>query len=210
MAGSIRLAGSLWSVAPDDLEREASRLAHAGLRVWHWDRADGTLGVAGGFMASEAHRLAEATGLASEAHLMLADPLDELDDWLAFCERVVVHVEARGWREALDRIVASGREGAVAISPGTALAGVDVPPSVSVLVMSVHPGQGGGAFLDDTTQRISTLAPSNSVGVDGGVTIDRARESWAAGARWIVSGTALISAVPPQSWVQSIGELTVD
>lgn len=190
----IRVAASLWSVPRADLEREATRLAAAGLRSWHWDRADGSMGAAGGFTAAEALSLAELSGLSSEAHLMLANPLDELDEWLAFCDRVVVHLESHDVEVALTRTVAAGRRAAVAYSPGWPLGGHPPHADADALVMSVIPGHGGGAFLPGSLERIAELAARYpSVGVDGGVTASLAADAITAGATWIVSGTALLA-----------------
>lgn len=190
-----RVSASLWSVPPDDCEREALRLAAAGLRTWHWDRSDGSMAAAGGFTAERARAIAGLTGLASEAHLMLADPLPELDDWLDFCEVVVVHAGSPTASIALERIAAAGVRGAVAFAPGDPLdAPAGASDAIDALVMSVEPGHGGSAFRPDALGRIAALAVHRErVGVDGGVTLERAREATAAGARWIVSGTALLA-----------------
>jgi len=187
-----RVSASLWSVPADRLEAEALRLRDAGLRTWHWDRSDGSMAPAGGFTAAQARSLADLTGLASEAHLMLADPLPELDDWLTFCEVIVVHAGAPTAAIALERIAAAGARAAVAFAPGDPLdaeiGGLDA------LVMSVEPGHGGSAFRPDALDRITALAGHRErVGVDGGVTLDHARSATAAGASWLVSGTALLA-----------------
>lgn len=200
---TTRIAGSLWSVRAEHLAREAARLVDAGLEVWHWDRADGTLGPAGGFHANEARALAEATGIASEAHLMLADPLAELDEWIAFAELVVVHAESPLWREAVDRIIDAGRRAGVAVSPSSGLP-VGLDPGLAVLVMTVAPGHAGGGFLEG---RLDVLADTGSHalrGVDGSVDHRRAVRAREHGANWIVSGTALTSAPDPRAWLDSV------
>lgn len=205
-AGRVRIAASLWSVAPADQDEEAARLSVAGVRVWHWDRSDGSMAAAGGFDVSTARRLTTATGLASEAHLMLQHPLTELDHWTAFCDRVVVHVESSRWRQAVDRVRASGAQAAVALSPGTDPTDLELPGDIPVLVMSVEPGQGGAVFQPASIERIRTLAQIRGVdvGVDGGLTGERARECVSAGARWIVSGTGLLGAHDPASWMRHV------
>lgn len=188
-----RVSASLWSVAPEYLELEARRLAAAGLESWHWDRADGSLGPAGGFSAAQARALAELTGLESEAHLMLLDPLSELDEWLDFCSIVVVHAASPVAAEALERVAAAGVRGALAFSPRDPL-GMHSADGIDALVMSVEPGHGGSAFLPGALDRVRELSTRHdAVGVDGGVTAERARDARAAGASWIVSGTALLA-----------------
>lgn len=191
-----RVSASLWSVPTDRLEDEARRLAAAGLRTWHWDRSDGSMAPAGGFTAAGARELARMTGLASEAHLMLAEPLLELEDWLAFCDVVIVHAAANGVDEALARIAAAGARGAIAYAPGDAID--DQGRESDALVMSVEPGHGGAVFDPVALERIASLSPRRPrVGVDGGVTVGTARAAISAGATWIVSGTALIADPDP-------------
>lgn len=186
------VAGSLWSVAAGDLIAEASRLTAAGLKRWHWDAADGSLGPSGGFRPALAYDIAQRTGCASEAHLMTLAPLDELDLWLAFCERVSVHPESPDAFAAVERIEAAGRRACLAYAPGSATD--QHPPALDALVMSVRPGHGGSVFQAEALHRIAELAPrAAAVGVDGGVGADEANAATAAGATWIVSGTALLT-----------------
>jgi ribulose-phosphate 3-epimerase len=199
---TMRVAGSLWSVPAEGRAREAERLATAGLDVWHWDRADGSLGPAGGFTAGEARMLAEATGVASEAHLMLEDPRSELDEWTAFAELVVVHVESPHWRESVDRILASGRRAGVAISPQSAVP-ADLDHRLAVLVMTVAPGNAGTGFLSDRLSLLDQLGDQPLRGIDGSVDADRRQQAQRHGANWIVSGTALTSSADPHAWLLS-------
>lgn len=200
--GPMRVAASLWSVPPADRPATARRLVESGLRVWHWDRSDGTLAVPGGFTAEAARELGEATGIASEAHLMLKDPTRELPAWLEFCERIVVHVEADRWRDARDLVRAAGRHPAIAVAPDTAVDGLDLPAGTALLAMSVVPGEAGSPFRQDALGRIAAWAGRHEVGVDGGVSLAHAHACRAAGARWIVSGTALTSAPDAAAWLR--------
>ncbi|QNN48945.1 hypothetical protein H9L10_11805 [Phycicoccus endophyticus] len=113
------VAGSLWSVPAADRPPALERLGAAGLRRLHWDRSDGRFAAAGGFTAAEALTLTEATGMAAEAHLMVTDPVAEVDPWTEFCDLVVVHAEAPGWQQALERVLGRGCRPGLAISPLT-------------------------------------------------------------------------------------------
>lgn len=199
----MRIAGSLWSVAAADVRDEADRLVAAGLKVWHWDHADGSLGPAGGFSAAAAREIAEATGIRSEAHLMLADPRPELDEWLAFAELVVVHVESPYWREAVDRVREAGRRAGIAVSPGSAVP-PDLADDLAVLVMTVAPGQAGTGFLQERLPALEDVARQPLRGIDGSVDLERAASARAYGANWLVSGTALTSAPDPRAWLATI------
>jgi ribulose-phosphate 3-epimerase len=202
---TARVSGSLWSVPVDRQGAEAGRLAGAGLENLHWDLADGLFARSGGFDPDTARQLTEQTGVRAEAHLMVVDPLRHVDAWTAFCEIVVVHVEARYCEAALRRIERRGARPAVALSPGTPTSGL---PSrdLDVLVMSVEPGCGGAAFIPGTYERIRSLVGPRLLGVDGGVGAAEARQSRAAGANWIVSGTALLRAEDPAEWIATISD----
>jgi pentose-5-phosphate-3-epimerase len=82
-----------------------------------------------------------------------------------------------------------------------------------VLVMSKHPGRTGAPFQPATTQRLSTLRPTHPktrLGVDGGVTRANAHDAILAGARWIISGTDLLSARDPGAWVQAVTDSAIE
>jgi ribulose-phosphate 3-epimerase len=125
--------------------------------------------------------LTMGVGVGAETHLMVTDPLAHVDAWTDFC----------GVRPAL------------ALSPGT---GLDTVPSqeLPVLVMSVQPGHGGSTFLPSTYDRLRQLAGTRLLGVDGGVDQQAALRSRAAGANWVVSGTALLNSPDPAQWIRSV------
>ena len=199
---SLTVAASLWSTPKDRLDSEALRLAAAGLRRWHWDVSDGVLAAPGGFDVDTVERLTRLTGLPGEAHLMVTDPLSQVDAWAPSCDRIVVHVESTGWADSLDRIRSLGRQPGVAISPGTPLGALTgVPSDVAILVMSIVPGQAGSTFIPTTVERLRALADGRDLGVDGGVTLDHARACASNGATWVVSGSALCSCAEPSAWL---------
>ncbi len=200
---TLRTAASRWSVPPTDQPAEAERLAAAGVRHLHWDVTDGEFARAGGFDPDTASRLTAAAGVDAEVHLMVSDPLTHVDAWTDLCDLVVVHVEARGWREALHRIERRGARPAVALSPGTPT-GTVPSGELATLVMSVLPGHGGSAFRPSTYDRLRALAGRRLLGVDGGVDRESGRLSRAAGATWLVSGTALLSSPDPAEWLAGL------
>lgn len=203
MSGQVRVAASLWSTPRDRLAAEADRLVAAGLQHLHWDHTDGEFAGAGGFSAPEARRLTEGCQVGAEAHLMVWDPVTELDAWTDFCGRVVVHVEARDWRRAVERIADRGSEPAVAISPGT-----PVPSGlgeVAVLVMSIAPGRAGDTFRQESLETVTALRSGSqrSLGLDGGVTRAIVPRAADAGATWFVSGGDLVTSEDPSGWLAS-------
>jgi len=186
------VAGSLWSVAPDDQLEAAKRLRLAGLRRLHWDMSDGQFANPGGFTADSARTLTEGTGLAAEAHIMAVDPLRAVDPWTDFCDLVIVHIESQNWKKAVDRIASRGCVPGIAISPGTPAKAV--PADLTVLCMTITPGTAGSAFNDGVLQKLPTLreqSPNRRLGLDGGVQRSHAHLAEQAGADWLVVGTDL-------------------
>jgi ribulose-phosphate 3-epimerase len=92
---------------------------------------------------------------------------------------------------------ALGKKAGVVINPGThesvlepVLDMVDL-----VLLMSVNPGFGGQSFIRSTLPKIRNVADmlrgrDVDLEVDGGVTAENAGEVVAAGANWLVAGSA--------------------
>lgn len=196
-----RIAGSLWSVAARDREQSVARLATSGLDMLHWDTTDGRLARPGGFTAAEASTITAKSGMSAECHIMAEHSLDHVDPWTEFCERIVVHSESADWTKAIDRIVRRGRTPALAMSPG--IEPETMPRGMSILCMTVAPGEAGTAFDDRAPGRVATLLdadPDRIVGIDGGVTDIWARCMLDAGVRWIVVGTDLFASGGQPRW----------
>lgn len=137
---------------------------------------------------------------------MVADPLSQVDEWTALCDRVVVHVESAGWRAAFDRIATRGCTPALAISPGTPTS--EIPDDVEhVLVMSVAPGTASSGFLTASADRARAIARATSrtaIGWDGSVDLVRVAQAKAAHVNWLISGGALVGhSAGPEHWVRT-------
>lgn len=135
---------------------------------------------------------------------MTTDPFAELDAWLACCDTVVVHRDAKDWRLALEHIADAGATAAVAITRREDLA--DLDPRIGVLVMSVRPGEAGSRFDRTSIDRVRECRARGHarVGVDGSVTSELGRELTLAGATWLVSGTSITSDPDPSAWMHRV------
>lgn len=202
-----RVAGSLWSVPPDDHGRRLAAAVGQGLGHVHWDATDGRFAVEGGFSPASAARLLDGLAVTSEAHLMMHDPVSSIDAWAEFCDLIVVPVEVADWRAALRRIESAGALGGLAVSPDSELSLVP-RGRFPVLVMSVLPGDAGAEFRHGTLERIRELARRGChgmVGVDGGVQAGHLAGLVDAGATWVVSGTGLFNAPDLSEWLNPGG-----
>ena len=140
------------------------------------------------------------TTLPVDAHLMVSNPDDVIDDYIkAGADLVTFHLEAaRDAAEMIGRIHASGRGAGIAISPDTPaeavfpyLADIEL-----ILVMTVYPGFGGQSFIDAMLPKIAQVrAACDRIGadpwiqVDGGIGPDTVRRAADAGANLLVAGS---------------------
>ncbi|MFB9730475.1 ribulose-phosphate 3-epimerase [Ornithinimicrobium kibberense] len=159
--------------------------------------------------------LARVTPVPLDCHLMIEDP----DRWAAgYAEAgagsVTFHVEAAADPVATARAIrAAGARAAFAVKPGTPFAPYEelLDEVDMVLVMTVEPGFGGQAFMDDQLPKVRAVREAAGrrggqiwVQVDGGVSADTIGRCVEAGADVLVAGSAVYGAddVPAR-----IGEL---
>jgi ribulose-phosphate 3-epimerase len=147
-----------------------------------------------------------ATTIPLDVHMMVADParyaprfIDAGADWVSF------HHEACGEPQPLIADIRSrGARASLAINPETPVAAVrdDVAAELDMLlVMSVHPGFGGQAFIPEALPKLAEvrrlrtrLGKDFLIEIDGGITVENAGRAAAAGADVIVAGTAIFRA----------------
>ena len=185
------------------LADEVARLEAAGAAALHLDVMDGVFvpQLTYGQVVVEAVRRAATVPI--EVHLMVADP----DRWVADYARagadiVTVHVEALNDPAAtLDRIRHLGPRAHLAISPRTPVErAVEFEGHCDgILVMSVEPGFGGQAFDPAAIDKLAALAARPRRGerpvrlcVDGGISPATIGAVAAAGAEYIVAGSAVV------------------
>jgi ribulose-phosphate 3-epimerase len=137
-----------------------------------------------------------------DVHLMCTKPEILLEPFAkAGADQIIVHVEL-GERVTplLWAIRKLGKRVGLSLNPPTAIA--QVKPFLGeidhLLVMTVNPGFGGQEFIFETLPKIQQAAAwrrelglNFSIGVDGGVNFQTARDCAQAGADVFVSGTSL-------------------
>ncbi len=146
--------------------------------------------------------LRRATRLPLDVHLMIERP----DDWVeryaaAGASYLTVHVEAAPDVAAtLRRVRASGARAGLTLNPETPIAAVlgHLEAVDLLLVMSVHPGFGGQAFIEAALPRIAMLRAAIDqrglaveLEVDGGIKPENAKRVADAGATVLVAGSAV-------------------
>ncbi|GAB4124961.1 MAG: ribulose-phosphate 3-epimerase [Acidobacteriota bacterium] len=194
------------------LERELSLLDGTGVKLLHFDVMDGCfcpmMTVGPPFIR------AVKTSLLKDVHLMVEEPLQKLEAFVAAgADIVTLHVEScryphRALQE-LTRLGESRPQGLVrgiALNPGTPLTAVEPLLELAdlVVLLSINPGWGGQQLSDSTALRLAGLrrildreGSKALIGLDGGVTrgnIDRIA-GW--GADIVVTGSAVFDGKTP-------------
>jgi ribulose-phosphate 3-epimerase len=196
----LKICPSILSADFSRLGEEVRDVTQAGADVVHVDIMDGHFvpNISFGPMVMQSIR--HVTGAPFDVHLMIS-PVDLYLEAFARAgaDIITVHAEAGPHlHRSLQAVRALGKKAGVVINPGT-------PESVLepvldmvdlVLLMSVNPGFGGQSFIPSALTKIRNVATmirgrDIDLEVDGGVTADNAGEVVAAGANWLVAGSAV-------------------
>ncbi|MDP9249756.1 MAG: ribulose-phosphate 3-epimerase [Chloroflexota bacterium] len=181
---------------------EVRRAVDGGVDSVHVDVMDGHFvkNITIGPLVVEAVR--QHASVPVHSHLMISEPKRYAS---AFAEAgsdvIVFHVEADDEPDAvISAIRAAGRSPGIALNPETPAEAV-LPFLENIdllLVMTVHPGWGGQAFMRDVLPKLSALRVeierrglSVPIGVDGGVNLETIGPAHAAGGEVLVTGSAL-------------------
>ena len=157
------------------------------------------------------------TPLLKDVHLMIADPMDKVADYVAAgADMITVHVES--CPGSIHRVLqamgdmtnandpASGIVRGVALNPGTPVHVIEpiVDELEMVFLLAVNPGCSGQTFIPSTQRRLQQAmeivrAADRDVllGVDGGVTRDNIVDVVHMGADIIVTGSAVFDGKAP-------------
>jgi ribulose-phosphate 3-epimerase len=164
-------------------------------------------------------RIVEAIRRASriplDVHLMLDHPEEYVKAFIdAGAHYVTVHVEAAGLKNAqilrktLDTIRALGGKAGLSLRPKTA-AGAAAPYLDAVdllLIMTVEPGFGGQAFIQDVVPKITEVRRgfAGDLSVDGGINAETGRRCREAGANVLVAGTYVFQSPSYRDRIQAL------
>ena len=196
----LKICPSILSADFSRLGEEVRDVMQAGADVVHVDIMDGHFvpNISFGPMVMQSIR--HVTAAPFDVHLMIS-PVDLYLEAFAKAgaDIITVHAEAGPHlHRSLQAVRALGKKAGVVINPGThesvlepVLDMVDL-----VLLMSVNPGFGGQSFIPSALTKIRNVATmirgrDIDLEVDGGVTADNAGEVVAAGANWLVAGSAV-------------------
>lgn len=213
MFGEIKIAPSILSADFMNMERDIHMLERGGTDFIHVDVMDGhfvpnlTLGV------PFVKQLKRITTIPLDVHLMISNPLEQLDWYLeAGADWVSVHMEAlhddEEVRQAIERIRLAGAHPALTVKPDYPIE--ELEPYIAdldmVLVMSVFPGFSGQSYIEGSEMRVACVAemakrlnPGLLIEVDGGISAQRtAGLVCAQGADVLVAGSGVFAQGDPE------------
>lgn len=197
-------------IAPSVLSLDYSKMAeqmeqlHQSKAEWiHFDVMDGHFVPNLTFGPDILKGFKRMSSLYLDVHLMVTDPVFFSDVFLkAGANGITFHLEAINDEKKIKELAAM-------IRSRNALAGISIKPHTSIeslvpflkdfdlfLMMSVEPGFGGQAFMEESVERISKLRhmldevnPSAHIQVDGGINAETGKKVKDAGADILVAGS---------------------
>lgn len=191
-----------------NLGRDIDMINRSDAQWIHCDVMDGVFvpNISFGFPVIKA--VSRLTDKPLDVHLMIVNPQNYIgqvrDSGAAIMN---IHQEACTHLErTIQAIKGAGMKAAVTLNPSTPVIMLEdvIADLDMVLLMSVNPGFGGQAFIENTVAKIGRLkkliAASGSkaiIEVDGGVNSETAPRLAAAGADALVSGSAVFNALDP-------------
>ena len=196
------LAPSILAADFKELGKEIQTIEENGAQYLHFDVMDGMFVPSISFGVPVLESIRPATKLVCDAHLMVTEPIRYVEAFAkAGADLITVPLEAcEDINATIEKIRACGCKVGVSICPDTPVISVkDLLKKVDmILIMSVHPGFGGQAFIPESLDKIRELkAMIDAEGlrvdiqVDGGIYTHNVEEVIEAGANVIVAGSAI-------------------
>ncbi|WP_026752047.1 ribulose-phosphate 3-epimerase [Sediminibacterium sp. C3] len=212
------IAPSLLSANFLNLEKDCQMLNESQADWFHLDVMDGRFVPNISFGLPVISHIRKATNKVCDVHLMIEEPEKYTQAFKeAGADILTVHIEAcNHLHRNIQQIKSLGMKAGIAVNPHTSvdllkdiIADVDL-----VCLMSVNPGFGGQSFIPRTIEKIKQLkaiinnAASNClIEIDGGVTLDNAKDILTAGADVLVAGNTVFKSGDPKATIAALKAL---
>jgi len=198
----VKLAPSILSADFGRLGEQVAEATEAGADYIHVDVMDGhfvpQITIGAPIVAS----IRSYTNLPLDVHLMIEAPEHQIKQFAdAGADIITVHIETCPHiHHTVQMIKEAGARAGVSLNPDTPVDTLsDILTALDlVLVMAVHPGFAGQAFIEDTLPKIARLRAeldkkglAAELEVDGGINAEVAPRVVQAGARVLVAGAAV-------------------
>lgn len=200
-AGTIQVAPSVLSADFARLGEEIAEITEAGVKIVHLDVMDGHFVPNISIGPPVIAKLRKISGLVFDAHLMISEPARYAEAFVrAGVDHITFHIEAAGDPEGLiEKLHQLGCTAGVCVNPETPVEAIEAvaPLCEMVLVMTVHPGFGGQAFIPEAAKKIirirEIVGPDVRIEVDGGIDAETAPTVVSYGADTLVAGNAIFA-----------------
>ncbi len=208
----IKIAPSILSADFSKLALELEKVKKAGADLVHVDVMDGHFvpNITIGPVVVKYMR--RSSDLTLDVHLMIENPQKYIDAFVdSGSDMITVHIETVSLRQLreIKKILNKRRvKLGISLNPETPLA--KIKPVLKlvdfVLVMSVHPGFGGQAFIPAAVNKIRQLRAifNKDIAVDGGINNLTAKLVKAAGANLLVAGSYIFGAKNVKQAIDSL------
>jgi ribulose-phosphate 3-epimerase len=212
------VAPSLLSANFLRLQDECTMLNESEADWFHLDVMDGRFVPNISFGIPIIQQIRKTTTKICDVHLMIIEPEKYAEAFKAAgADILTVHFEAcTHLHRNIQQIKSLGMQAGVAINPHTqvellhnVLQDIDL-----VCMMSVNPGFGGQQFIPQTIQKIIDLRKmiieqnlNVKIEIDGGVTLENAKEILEAGADVLVAGNTIFGSADPKATIATLKRL---
>lgn len=149
-----------------------------------------------------------------DVHLMIDPYIDYLEDYAgAGADHITIHAEAgKHLHSGIQKIKNLNKKAGVSLNPATHESVLDyvINDIDIVLVMTVNPGFGGQAFIENQVEKIKRIRQMSSrvqIVVDGGINPINIKKIHEAGADVAVAGSSVFRGPSPTSYHTNITNL---
>jgi transketolase len=199
------IAPSIIAGRRENYEEKVRAAERGGADIIHLDVMDGKFVPNITFFADTIKKLRHITSLPFDAHLMIENPLEHIDEYIdARCDIITVHAEACDeniFTQINHKLLSNGISPGIAINPSTDLPdwiyshlqNIDV-----IIIMSVDPGFAGQKFVPQilpkmalTNKKLRESGFKGYIEADGGIEATTLQQVYDIGARILVAGNAV-------------------
>ena len=212
----VKVAPSILSADFSNLGQAVSEVCQAGADFIHIDVMDGHFVPNLTFGPMILKAIKPYTTVPMDVHLMMTHPAEYIERFILFgANRLIIHTEIEAnIAELLKKIRSLGAKAGLCIKPATPSRAI--VPYLDlldlVLVMTVEPGFGGQAFMEDKLSKITevkNLIASRSIDieVDGGINSQTAPAVVHAGADVLIAGNYIFNATDKKQAIQLLKDI---